>query len=100
MLEHCRGRFSLCSFSPLTLQTVIISLTHAKYRDEIAILACVRNGHEEKYRDLTSAFFDWSEENCLILKTTKTKEMIVDFGKSNSPLQPGNIDGFDIEVVR
>lgn len=70
-----------------------------KYRDEIAILACVRNGQEGKYRDLTSAFFDWSEENCLILKTTKTKEMIVDFGKSNSPLQPVNIDGFDIEVV-
>lgn len=71
-----------------------------KYRDENAILACVRNGQDGKYRDLTSAFFDLSEENCLILKTTKAKEMIVDFGKSNSPLQPVNINWFDTEVVR
>ncbi|XP_055493496.1 uncharacterized protein LOC129698391 isoform X1 [Leucoraja erinacea] len=67
-----------------------------KYSDDTAIMVCVRNGQEEEYRN----FCAWSEENCLILNTTKTKEMVVNFGRSKLPLQPVNAAGADIEVVQ
>ena len=62
-------------------------------------MACIRNGQESEYRDLIKAFSDWSHKNCLILNTSKTKEMIMDFRKSKPPLQIVNICGVDIEVV-
>ena len=60
----------------------------------------VRNGQEGEYRDLVRDFSDWSERNGLLLNTTKTKEMVIDLRRSRPPLQPINIRGKDIEVVR
>ena len=49
--------------------------------------------------DLITAFSDWSHKNHLLLNTSKTKEMILDFRMSKPPLQPVNNCGVDIEVV-
>lgn len=70
-----------------------------KYSDDTAIVACIRNGQESEYRDLIKAFSDWSNENHLLLNTSKTKEMIIDFRRFKPPLQPVNTGGVDIEVV-
>ncbi|XP_051811082.1 ATPase family AAA domain-containing protein 2-like isoform X2 [Acanthochromis polyacanthus] len=72
---------------------------HIQKYSDTAIMACIRNGHEAEYRDLISAFSDWSHKNCLLLNTSKTKEMIIDFHRSKTPLQPVNTCGEDIEVV-
>ena len=53
----------------------------------------MRKAHEGEYRDLVKAFTDWSEKNVLLLKTTRTKEMEVDFRKSKPPPYPVNIQG-------
>lgn len=50
------------------------SCHYQKYSDDTAIVACIRDGQEEEYRDLVSAFSDWSEKNCLVLNILKTKE--------------------------
>lgn len=47
----------------------------------------------------TRAFCDWSKKNCLIINTTKTKEMIINFSRSKHNTQLVNIDGQDIETV-
>lgn len=70
-----------------------------KYSDDTAIVACIQNGQESEYRDLIKAFCDWSHRNCLLLNTSKTKEMIVDFRRSGLCHQPVNIHGVDMEVV-
>ena len=54
----------------------------------------------QNYRDLAGAFSSWCERNGLILNTKKTKEIVIDFRRSEPPLQRVNIRGEDIEVVQ
>lgn len=53
-----------------------------------------------EYRDLIKDFTSWSDNNCLLLITAKTKELIVDFHRVRPLLQPVNIKGEDVEVVQ
>ncbi|CAM4572459.1 unnamed protein product [Leuciscus chuanchicus] len=72
-----------------------------KYSDDTVVAACVRGGDEEEYRRVISEFVIWSRHNGLILNTTKTKEMIVDFGRRKAHLHlPVVIEGEEIEVVQ
>ena len=71
-----------------------------KYSDDTAIVACVREEQEGEYRDLIRAFGDWSERNGLLLNTSKTKELVIDYRRSKPHLQPINIQGKDIAVVQ
>ncbi|XDV29127.1 hypothetical protein PO909_032280 [Leuciscus waleckii] len=71
-----------------------------KYSDDTVVAACVRRGDEEEYRRVISEFVTWSRCNGLILNTSKTKEMIVDFGRRKSHHPPVVIEGEGIEVVQ
>ena len=57
-----------------------------KYSDDTAVVACVCGGQEKEYRDLVEAFTDWTKNNCLLLNTTKTKELVVDFRRTKTPM--------------
>ena len=39
------------------------------------------------------SFNGWTKKNCLLLNTTKTKELVVDFRRSKTPYQSVCIDG-------
>ncbi|KAK7891500.1 hypothetical protein WMY93_023463 [Mugilogobius chulae] len=69
-----------------------------KYSDDTAIVACVKGRDESEYRELITRFTSWSRENALMLNTSKTKEMMIDFGRKPTH-QPVIIDGEKIEVV-
>ncbi|KAJ8272962.1 hypothetical protein GJAV_G00095560 [Gymnothorax javanicus] len=71
-----------------------------KYSDDTAMVACVRSGQEAEYRDRVEAFSDWRAKNSLLLNTTKTKEMVVDFRRSKPPCQPVCLRGETTEVVQ
>jgi len=75
---YCFGSFS---FHPvhIGLQVQLRVLPHT---DDTAVVACVRGGQEKEYRDLVESFYGWTKNNFLLLKTTKTKELVVDFGRS------------------
>ena len=78
--------FSSFSFHPrYTLDT---TQSPATYRSILMIQllwhVCVVDGRGE-YRDLVEAFTDWIKKNCLVLNTTKTKELVVDFRRSKTP---------------
>ena len=47
-----------------------------KYSDDTAVVACVRGTQQKKYRDLVESINGWSKKNCLLLNTTKTKELV------------------------
>lgn len=70
-----------------------------KYSDDTAVVACVKGEDEREYRRLISDFTLWSSENGLVLNTSKTKEMIVDFRKNKSQYLPVQVSGERIEVV-
>ncbi len=73
-----------------------------KYSDDIAIVACIRSGQEQEYRDLVDAFRDWCSECCLHLNTAKTKEMVVDFRRFHQPVSTqggGHWGGAHLEKI-
>lgn len=102
MLGHHRGLLAPFLFNLLTsdFKYNSDSCHIQKYSDDTAIVACIRDGQEGEYRDLVKAFSDWSNKNCLLLNTTKTKEVVLDFRRSKIHLQPVCIWGEVIEVVQ
>ena len=70
-----------------------------KFSDDSAIVGCIRDGQEGEYRSLVDNFVQWCRNNHIQLNTTKTKEMVVDFRRSQPPLLPVSIKGVSVEVV-
>lgn len=64
------------------------------------VAACVRGGDKEEYRSVISEFLVWSRCNGLILNTSKTKKMIVDFGRRKLNHLPVVIEGEVTEVCQ
>ena len=70
-----------------------------KFADDTAIVGCIRDGGEEEYRSLIGDFVAWSGTNHLQLNTLKTKELVIDFGKSRPCPRPVKIGDDEVEVV-
>lgn len=60
----------------------------------IQLLWRVQDGQMGAYRDLVEAFSDWSSKNCLLLNTTKTKEMVVVVSQSSYRGRPSNMQTY------
>ncbi|KAF7641808.1 hypothetical protein LDENG_00271510 [Lucifuga dentata] len=71
-----------------------------KFADNSAIVGCVRRGQEEEYRRLISDFVVWCNQNHMQLNVTKTKEMVVDFRRTKTPITPVSIGGEKVELVQ
>ncbi|KAI4873086.1 hypothetical protein NFI96_003088 [Prochilodus magdalenae] len=71
-----------------------------KFSDDTAIVACVRGGQEAEYRNLVEDFVAWCHRNNLLLNTSKTKEMVVDFRRARPLTQPVFIEGVEVEMVK
>ena len=67
-----------------------------KFSDDSAVVSCIREGEEGEYRTLVDGLVEWSEQNHLRLNVDKTREMVIDFGRTKMPSQPLRIRG---EVV-
>ena len=50
-----------------------------KFSDDSAVVGCIRDDQDSRYRELVDRFMEWSCRNPLLLIVTKTKEMVVDF---------------------
>ena len=71
-----------------------------KFSDDSAVVGCIRDGQEGEYRSLVDNFVQWCRHNHLQLNATKTKEMVVDFRRSQPSLLPVSIGGVSVEVVK
>ena len=70
-----------------------------KYADDTAIVGCIRGDREEEYRSLVGDFALWCHTNRLQLNTSKTKELVIDFGRSRPSPRPVLLDGAEVEAV-
>ncbi|KAI4899778.1 hypothetical protein NFI96_000444 [Prochilodus magdalenae] len=70
-----------------------------KFSDDTAIVACVRGGQGAEYRNLVKDFVAWCHRTNLLLNTSKTKEMVVDFRRAR-PLSQQVFEGVEVEMVR
>ncbi|KAF7645675.1 hypothetical protein LDENG_00200380 [Lucifuga dentata] len=83
------------------LFTLYTSDSHLqKFPDDSTIVRCVRRGQEEEYRRLISDFVVWCNQNHMQLNVTKTKEMVVDFRRTKTPITPVSIGGEKVELVQ
>ncbi|KAI4885165.1 hypothetical protein NFI96_024172 [Prochilodus magdalenae] len=71
-----------------------------KFSDDTAIVDCVRGGQEAEYRPLVEDFVGWCHRNNLLLNTSKTKELVVDFRRARPLTQPVFIAGVEVEMVK
>ncbi|KAI5109292.1 gastrula zinc finger protein XlCGF28.1-like, partial [Silurus meridionalis] len=71
-----------------------------KYADDTTGVGQIDNNDESAYREEIRNLAAWCANNNLTLNATKTKELIVDFRKSNSRRHlPVNINGTEVERV-
>ena len=52
-----------------------------KFADDTTIIGLISDGEESTYRSEVEQLVQWCEDNNLILNTTKTKELIIDYRK-------------------
>lgn len=67
--------------------------------DDTAIMGCIRDDIEDEYRSLVKDFVAWSKKKHLQLNISKTKELVIDFGKSRPRQRPVSIRGDEVEIV-
>ena len=90
-----------CSGLQVTWSTICISNTDdiVEFVDNTTVEGLVENGDESAYRREVDELVEWCENNNLQLNTSKTKEMIVDFPKMKTPVDPLTINGAVIDTV-
>ncbi|TWW56114.1 hypothetical protein D4764_08G0001010 [Takifugu flavidus] len=71
-----------------------------RFADDTAIVGCIRDDEEEEYRCLVRDFVAWCHNNSLQLNTSKTKELVIDFGRDRPRPRPVQIGTEEVEGVQ
>ncbi|KAI4878453.1 hypothetical protein NFI96_000505 [Prochilodus magdalenae] len=96
-----------CVLSPIlfTLFTNDCTPTHSsntiiKFADDTTIVGLISDGDERAYRNEVECLDGWCKVNDLVLNTSKTKEIVVDFRRTKkSDHLPLHISGAEVERV-
>lgn len=114
-LKDCTSDITTCStgvpqgtvLAPLLFTLYTAGFRHStemchlqKFSDDTAIVGCIRKGEEGEYRRVIQDFVDMSQRDQLQLNVDKTKELVIDFGRSRSTPQPVSIGGVEVEIVK
>jgi hypothetical protein len=70
-----------------------------KFADDTTAVGLITNNDEIAYREEEKALGVWCQENNLLFKVNKTKEMIVDFRKQQREQPPIHIDGTAVDKM-
>ena len=70
-----------------------------KFADDTAIMGCIRDDQEKEYWSLVRDFVVWCHTNSLQLNTSRTKELVIDFGRAKPRMRTVLIEGEEVEVL-
>lgn len=71
-----------------------------KFADDTAVVGLISNNDEKAYLEEVGCLTRWCQDNNLLLNVSKTKEMLVDYGRKQGRIySPLNIDGSPVERV-
>ena len=95
-----------CVLSPFlfTIYTNMFTAIHPeclilKYADDTVVLGRITKDSETLYRSEIQHVSEWCKENHLLLNTSKTKELIIDFRHRSQCQYPVFIDGINVEIT-
>ncbi|KAL0177325.1 hypothetical protein M9458_026219, partial [Cirrhinus mrigala] len=89
-----------CSVFTHECRPVYGSNTIIKFADDTTVIGLISNNDETVYREEIKHLATWCTDNNLLLNTTKTKELIVDFRKGRrGSHEPIHINGMAVEPV-
>ncbi len=66
-----------------------------KFANDTVVLGLISNNNETAYLDELERLTLWCQDNCLSLKVSKTKELIVDFRKKTAAALHSSHDQWD-----
>lgn len=70
-----------------------------KFADDTTVVGLISRGDESAYRNEVEQLSSWCKANNLLLNTSKTKELIIDFRRKKAEIQPLFINGDCVERV-
>lgn len=70
-----------------------------KFADDTTLIGLISDSNETAYREEVQRLVEWCSKKNLVIDTSKTKELIVDFRRRTSNLQSICIDGQCVERV-
>ncbi|KAK3520665.1 hypothetical protein QTP70_029808, partial [Hemibagrus guttatus] len=71
-----------------------------KFADDTTVVGLISKNDESAYREEVQRLTAWCKANNLSLNVEKTKEMVVDFRRTQSDHSPLNINGSNVEIVK
>ena len=95
-----------CVLSPLLYAlythdctSVFASNSIIKFADDTTVNGLITGGDETGYRDEVKKLAEWCNKHNLLLNTSKTKEIMIDFRKHREDPAPLYINGDRVEQV-
>ncbi|KAI5087807.1 gastrula zinc finger protein XlCGF28.1-like [Silurus meridionalis] len=73
---------------------------HIKFADDTTVVGLISKNDESAYREEVQRLTAWCRANNLSLNINKTKEMVVDFRRTQSDHSPLIIDGSSVEIIK
>ncbi|KAF7667237.1 hypothetical protein LDENG_00071250 [Lucifuga dentata] len=70
-----------------------------KFTDDTTVVGFISGGDESAYQDEVERLSVWCTDNNLVLNTSKTKELIIDYRRNKMDIQPLFIGGECVERV-
>ena len=70
-----------------------------KFADDTTVSGFIKDNDESNYRDQISNIVTWCGNNNLLLNVSKTKEMIIDFRKNKTSIEPIYINNTPVDQV-
>ena len=70
-----------------------------KFADDTTVTGLITDNNEDKYRQEIKNIVHWCDDNNLILNVSKTKELIIDFKRNKSPIEPLFINDKEVEII-
>ncbi|KAI3363551.1 hypothetical protein L3Q82_012149 [Scortum barcoo] len=91
-VQHAQDRLQFAYQPGVGVEDAILYLLHRAHSH-------LDKGREEEYRRLVGDFAAWCHTNHLQLNTSKTKELVIDFGRSRPRPRPVLLEGAEVEAV-
>ena len=97
--QGCPVSPKLYSLFTFDCQAIFPGNTVIKFADDTTVTGLISENNESNYRNEIQNIVDWCNTNNLFLNVSKTKEMIIDFRRNKTIIEPITIKNVDVEQI-